>query len=452
MISGQHRSIFSKALAQNNNGQLTDRRKMARPKSSQNRVRTNTIDVTGDKTVIIYREMVRGKENLTYQAKITTPNSKGSIVKSTKTKNIDEAKAFARKLFYETEARVQAGLPLKPLLFREAAEHYLKWLEKQNEANQISDNLLSTHKATIHSFLLPFFDQTYLHSINTPLIEQYYDSRNKAGAVYSKGTPANGPINRDNSILRAIFKHCKKFGYITDIPVIENRHSHNQRASFTRGEMKKLQRKLDEWVESVHPMDAPHIRDYRTLFRLYVYIIQYTGIRPGKEMSSLRWSDVQYKTIKGKEYVKLVCDTSKQKKGNKVKRGVIGLPQLKEQLETVKKTDLYDKTGLIFQHPNTTQLTADKIGKPIESFKTQWRNFIQWAGLETEEKPPYRRRTLYSNRHYYFEQRLINSDVSLHALAINGGTSPAVIFKWYQEAAADSFAESLSSLIQRENI
>ena len=98
---------------------------MARPKSSQNRVRTNTIDVMGDNSVIIYREMVRGKENLTYQAKITTPTTKGSIIKSTRTKNIDEAKATARKLFYETEARVQAGLPLKPMLFTEAAEHYL---------------------------------------------------------------------------------------------------------------------------------------------------------------------------------------------------------------------------------------------------------------------------------------------------------------------------------------
>ena len=424
---------------------------MARPRTTSKRLRTKTIDVLGDGTVIIFRELIRGKENLTYQAKITTPNSQGSLIRSTRTANEDEAKAVARKIFYETEARVQAGLPLKPMLFSEASSHYLNWMEKQLSSNQISQNLFNTHKATITSFLLPFFADIHLHSINTPLIENYYEQRVLKSAVLDGQTPANGTINRDNSVLRAIFKHCKKFGYITDIPVIENRHSHNQRASFTRGEMKQLQRKLDEWVDSVHPQDAPHITDYRLLFRLYVYIIQYTGIRPGKEMASLRWSDVEYKTIKGQEYVKLVCSTSKQKKGQKVKRGVIGLPQLKEHLELIKSTDLYDRQGLIFAHPKTTQLQKRFIGEPIVSFKKQWLKFIEWAGLKYESKPPYRARCLYSNRHYYFEQRLINSDVSLHALAINAGTSPDVIFKWYQEAAADSFAESLSSLIQREN-
>lgn len=424
---------------------------MARPKTDGKRERTNTVNVMDDGSVIIFREKVRNKENLTWQTKITTPNSKGSIIRSTKTRDRDEALKIAMRIFYETEARVQAGLPLKPISFQEASTKYLTWLETQLKDRQITQNLYKTHKTQLEQLLIPFFKNTNLHSINTPLIEKYHQSRKRRGATFIGDDPANGTINRDNSVLRAVFKHAKKYGYIQDIPIIENRHSHNQRASFTRGEMKKLQRKLDEWVDQVSQDDAPHIRDYRLLFRLYVYIIQYTGIRPGKEMASLRWADVAYKKTKDQEYVKLVADTSKQKKQQKIRRGVIGLPQLKDHLEIIKNSHLYNKDGYIFQHPESTQLAKRFIGTPIKSFKVQWKNFIRWAEMELEESPPHRARCLYSNRHYYFEQRLINSDVSLHALAINGGTSPDVIFKWYQEAAADSFAHTLSSLIQDEN-
>jgi hypothetical protein len=73
------------------------------------------------------------------------------------------------------------------------------------------------------------------------------------------------------------------------------------------------------------------------------------------------------------------------------------------------------------------------------------------AGLESEPAPPYRKRTLYSLRHLYFEQRLIHSDVRLHELAVNGGSSPEVIARWYHHATAKEYAPSLSKVIARVN-
>ena len=216
--------------------------------------------------------------------------------------------------------------------------------------------------------------------------------------------------------------------------------------------MKVLQRKLDEWVNKIDKTEAPHVKHYRELFRLYVLIISYSGIRPGKEMASLRWDEVLYRKSQNKEYVKLSVITSKNKKGQIIHRGVIAMPQLKKHIEHIKSIEaLYKPDDYIFIHPATTQLAKSFIGKPIGSFKKQWGEFIKFAGLEREAKPPHRTRQLYSCRHYYFEQRMLNGDVTLHALAQNGGTSIQVIEKWYAEIQAEQYAASLSGLIEKEN-
>lgn len=414
---------------------------------------TPQIDLFGDNQVILYRNIVRGKTNPTWQVAIRTPSSTGRRLRlSLKTASIEEAKIKARDEYYKAEARVQTGLPLQAPRFTKTATEYISWLKNELKKGRTTKNKYETHRAIIESLLIPYFEDTYLHQINTKAVERYQDQRTQIGAT-GKGKAVKGStLNRDASILNAIFTFAIREDYIKEAPLMPKHHHFAQRASFTRGEMKKLQRKLDEWVEAVIPTEAPHVRDYRELFRLYVLIITYSGIRPGEEMSSIHWKDLSYKTVKGKDYVKLSVITSKNKKGQKLPRGVIALPQLKKHIESFKKIEhLYSPDNYIFIHPKSTQLNKSFIGKPIKTFKKQWEAFLTAYDLRYEELPPHRPRQLYSCRHYYFEQRMLNSDVSLHALAINGGTSIQVIEKWYAEIHAEQYAESLSGLIEREN-
>jgi len=409
-------------------------------------------DVFGDGRVILYRTKVRGALNPVWQAEIRTPSSTGRVRKSTKQKDLDTAISFAKDEFYKAEARVQQGQPLNPVRFQFIAGEYLLWLERQLKEQRISLNKCETHKRIIEKSLSPYFKSTYLHKISTDEIEKYHSQRVRLGATHQGKKVAGATLDRDNSILKAIFSYAIRRGYAKQTPQMPTNAKHFQRASFTRAEMKKLQKKLDEWVSMVSPLDGGHIRDYRELFRLYVMIITYSGIRPGKEMSSLHWSQVSYKKAGKQEFVKLSVITSKNKKGNQIRRGVVAMPQLKPYLEHVKTLpQLYNKNDYIFIHPPTTQLRKEYIGKPIATFKKQWNEFISWAQLKTEAKPPFRNRSLYSNRHYYFEMRMLNGDVPLHALAKNGGTSIQVIEKWYAEITAEQYADSLAGLIEREN-
>ena len=204
--------------------------------------------------------------------------------------------------------------------------------------------------------------------------------------------------------------------------------------------------KLDEWISpsNRHEFDGKHVRDYRKLFRLYCLTIIYSGIRPGKEMASLRWEDLKFQANEYDGFVVLKVKTAKKKLGEYKPRKVIALPEQWPFFEELKGSSLHAEDGYIFAHPLTSHLEEKFIGQPILSFKMQWDKFIRWAGLEFESKPPSRRRTPYSLRHYYFEQMLVTSDAGLPALADNGGTSPEVISKWYHEVGIDDYATKLS--------
>lgn len=408
-------------------------------------------DESPDGLILLYRRRWKGKENLVWQAKIKTPSSKGRIRISTKAINLEDAKRIARTELLKAEARVQEGLPLNRIRFDRAALEYKNWLEGQRAQGNISSNKLTNHIKTLDGALTPFFCDKFVHSINATDIDDYYGQRKRIGATRTGVNASKGTLNRDNAVLRGVFNHCMRKGYIQSIPLIENKKAFVRRPSFTIAEAEKIQRKLDEWVDEVHRHDAYHVYDYRVLFRLYCMVIYYTGIRPGLEMASIRWDSVQYKSVGDQEYVKLEVITSKQKHQEIVRRGVIGMPHLKPYLEMVRESHLYNENGYIFAHPTSTQLSSEYVGKPIGSFQKQWKAFISRCDLRKEKTYPYRRRTLYSLRHLYFEQRLINSDVKLHALATNAGTSPNVIMKWYQEVQAEQYAESLSGLIEAEN-
>ena len=410
------------------------------------------IDLFNDKQVILHKVKVRGEISPIWNVIIHTPSSTGRIRMSLKTTSLDEAKARAREEFFKAEARVQSGLPLQAARFDKTAREYLAWLTNEFERKRTTANRLETHTAITRNLFIPFFGDTFLHQIGTKEIEKFQDQRTRIGTTHIGKSVKGSTHNRDASILNAIFKFAMREKYINEIPMMPKHHHFAQRASFSRGEMKKLQRKLDEWVANVHPHDAPHIRHYRELFRLYVLMISYSGIRPGKEMASLRWDGIEFRRDGKIDYVYLPIISSKNKKGEIITRGVVGMNQLRPHIEHVKNIpDLYNKKLHVFAHPPTTQLSKSFVGKPIQTFKKQWEAFVEWADLKHEEKPPYRRRQLYSLRHYYFEQRMLNGDLTLHMLAKNGGTSIAVIEKWYAEIQATQYAKSLSGVVDRVN-
>ena len=408
-------------------------------------------DLNDDGKIILYKNVNRGKLNPTWQCKITSPSSKGRIRFSTKTKNLEQAKKIALDHAYKTEARVQQGLPLSPARFDKTALEYLSWADNEYSKGRMTKNKKLTHERIIMGQFIDYFKDTYLHAIKTKDIEKYLDQRKRSGINHIGEDVGPSTLNRDTTILNAIFKFARREEYISNLPMMPKHHYFAQRASFTRDEMQQIQVKLDEWANDIHAHNAPHVRDYRGLLRLYVMIITYSGIRPGKEMCSLKWDDIEYKRDGKQEYVQLKVITSKNKRGEDIPRSPVAMPNLKKHIEVFKETypHLYKSKDHIFVHPITSQLADKYKGKPIGTFKKQWEAFLRWTGLTFEKTGQKRARPLYSCRHYYFEQRIINSDAPLIMLAKNGGTSVQVLEKWYADIKPQDGAVGLAGLISR---
>ena len=400
--------------------------------------------------ILLYRRKFKGKESPYWRARIRVPSSKGYLDFSTRTRYAAEAERIAIDKFREAEGRIQQGLPLRPILFERAANEYLEWKHGQANVGRCSETVYKYHKSIVENALVPFFGAMFLHKLRPMDVERFQETRKNNGI--RRGVQVRpATLNRDNAVLRAVLKFAMRQDYIRTMPTIENVSAFARRPSFSTEEAEVLKQKLDEWVNNTHEFDGPHVRDYRRLFQLYCLVIYFAGIRPGKEMASLRWEDLEHIKDVDTNYVLLKVQTAKRKDGDLVFRPVIGLDELWKSFEALEGSHLKKEFGFIFAHPRTTQLDPAFIGLPIASFKTQWSHFIKWAGLEHEPSPPYRRRTLYSLRHLYFEQRLIHSDVRLHELAVNGGSSPEVIARWYHHATAKEYAPSLSKVIARVN-
>jgi hypothetical protein len=400
--------------------------------------------------ILLYRRKFKGKESPNWRARIRVPSSQGHLDFSTRTRYAAEAERIAIEKFREAEGRTQQGLPLRPIAFERAAREYIEWKQGQAQVGRCSQTVFKYHKSIVENALTPFFGAMFLHKLRAVDVERFQEERRKKG-IKGGGQVRPATINRDNAVLRAVLKFALRQEYIRSMPTIENVSAFARRPSFTTEEAEQLKVKLDEWVSSPHQFDGPHVQDYRRLFRLYCLVIYFAGIRPGKEMASLRWEDLEHIKDGSASYVLLKVKTAKQKDGQLTFRPVIGLDELWKAFEELEGSHLKKEFGYIFAHPRTTQLDPSFIGLPIASFKTQWNHFIRWADMEHEPSPPHRRRTLYSLRHLYFEQRLIHSDVRLHELAVNGGSSPEVIARWYHHATAKEYAPSLSKVIARVN-
>lgn len=396
-----------------------------------------------DNQILLFRRNFDGKPSPNWHAKIKVPASRGHIKISTRTRYEAEALRIAIDELRKSEGRTRIGLPLRRVTFDRVCSEYLNWKREQYESHHCSRDSFLYHQAILLESLLPFFSGSLIDEIDGDKISSYQSRRRSRGAKKGqKVSPAT--LNRDNAVIRGVFKYAKRHKYLNDAPEVGNVSAFARRPSFTREECFELIEKLDKWVEGIHAFDGPHVRDYRRIFRLYCLTIIHAGVRPGKEMASLRWEELSRGSEERGGFVSLIVRTAKRKQGEQAHRRVIAPAILWDAFETLKGTSLHPDEGYIFAHPATTHLEKRFIGQPIASFKMQWDAYIDWAGLEFDRKPPNKRRTLYSLRHLYFEQMLAHSNAGLIDLATNGGTSPEVISRWYHSLESDDYAARLS--------
>lgn len=246
-----------------------------------------------------------------------------------------------------------------------------------------------------------------------------------------------GTLNKQNRVLRSIFKWAKAKGMVQTIPDIKD-VPESLRAS-RRPEITKHQYEtLLKFVEQGYlPGHLPQLaRYYKRMFYLWLCTIDATGVRPWKDdKNALLMKDVDIE-MNGAD-VKHILLTRREK--GKHYKAVADKHWLNIWQDILDIREAWGITSeYVFAHPEDQKGGRIKKNSPILNFRTQWRNAVEFLGYAKKGDPQQKRISPYSLRHRYAARRyLVNKDVTLEELAQVMGSSPRVLYEVYWHYKAE---------------
>ncbi|WP_170831452.1 tyrosine-type recombinase/integrase [Jannaschia faecimaris] len=207
---------------------------------------------------------------------------------------------------------------------------------------------------------------------------------------------------------------------IAHMPIIENTFARQgiaakRRPSFSHAEYMRLQDYMQRWVDGwgVNDERVNSAHKYnRQLLKFYLTWLAETGMRTG-EVLQLKHRDIAVKTSdKGQQYLEIIVPKN-TKTGTRIVRSHYFLNVHYQQL--CKLTGHTEAGDWVF---------CDRNGKRNNGFYKTLPKMLEEAGLLYDENGD--RRTAYSLRHYYAEERFRDMGYNLATydmLAENMGTS-----------------------------
>lgn len=399
-----------------------------------------------DGRIVLYTR----NDSPTFQARITVDGLPKPIVKSTKRTSIVEALAVAEDLYNDFRYKVRHGQEIGTHTFATLYKRYLA----SNKAG-LSEHRIKFIDGTAGRYFLPYFGRYNIAQITDTLIENYWDWRRNfwtsdagkdriATAQRARPTAANprksklgnvAPVpstkslSMEQTVLRQIFGWAVRTGAMTRMPhvkvPVQRSHGVSRRPAFTPDEWQQLYRYLRNWVGEgdegvVTPepkkLNAYHLH-HRRLLRNYILFMHASGLRPN-EARQLRWRDMKTHKDRNGETQLLLSVSPTTKTGA---RDCIPLRYALDIVERMKAQNIHrEPDDFVFSGVD---------GAPVSDFGKTFKKVLRDSGLLHDSFG--QERTIYSLRHTYATMRLANSDISLHDLAQNMGTSPATIFAHY---------------------
>ena len=233
--------------------------------------------------------------------------------------------------------------------------------------------------------------------------------------------------NNHNSALNLIFDEAIERGYLTayERPQLKNTGGDSdRRAEFNQEELETLMASVPKFISDGRTLRTRMIRE---LLTIYVPFMAATGMRPGTEAEFLEWRHIDVEIRDGQPVLHFRLQKGKRGPRNFVAHNSCWL--LLERLRQL-SPDLSDMTleavlkkrvpKLLFRLSDGS--VPDNWNKPFR----QWLEDTRLLNCAVTNKE----RSLYSLRHYYATQRLLEG-IPIHDLAEQMGTSVLMITKHY---------------------
>jgi integrase len=385
---------------------------------------------------------------------------------SLKTRNRDEAVALAKAKFLELSQLVKDGGSLESRTFERA---WREWYASMVAAGAWKPDRQKWHLNYFNRYFRAYFGDKKLVDITPDFASGYWDWRRRYWVdgegvnqiSYNrrrKGmkTPSTHNAKKEVSIktlqmeqsaLNQFLHWCCSNKRYMRYPIrlkAQGGEGGGRRPTFDNSEWLFLTRNLRSWVDlkgkyASDRLNAFHLH-HRQQLRFYVLFLASTGIRSGTETRFMKWEDIQFRENDVRVRVRRATKMGKA-------RVVISQPNVVGWLKEWKSVSHYpddqDYVWYGMSKKGEPQQVATDLNKTFQSFLRSVDYHGRKDGLLFDGEGD--KRTLYSLRHFYATQRLLQG-VSYEDLCRNMGTGIQQLVKHYDWATTEQRAAEITKM------
>ena len=355
--------------------------------------------------------------------------------KSAGTKDLATAKIVAEDFAADTRAAERRGYPVVSKKFKVVAEVVSAKFKEQIKHGTGKKKYADYYRA-IDQYLIPFFGNYNVDRITPAVLNEFDIWRYKhIGRRLKQSTQ-----NTHNLALNSVFDHAIESGYMTEYlrPKYKNTGEAGEaRGFFTHEELIALQQYLQQWTTEGRTQAT---RDLRELLCFFVAFVAGTGVRPGTETKELQWRHIEFLE---KDHTRLIHIHLPQ--GKTGARKIIARHELWPVLEKLRELQpaFVDLTlDQLIESKSNEYVFRMRTGERPYSFVNAFGDGIRAAGMLTNGKDT-QERSLYSLRHYYATQRILEG-YTYEELEAQMGTSADMLQKHYNHLSVLMIADRLA--------
>jgi len=392
-------------------------------------------------TIVVKPELirlVRRNDSKKWQAHYKLENLKTWFRRSTDTANAKEAAKIAERMWMKATFDHEEGRPVISRKFKPVAEVVLHRLEAEIAAGTAKPSARD-YVSAIKLYLIPFYGAYNVDGIKPAVISEFHVwRRDKVGRELSGSAQ-----NNHNAALNLIFDEAIERGYLTDYerPQLKNTGGEGERrAEFSHEELEAMMRHAAKFIADGRTARTKAIRE---LLAIYVPFMAATGMRPGTEAEYLEWRHIDVEVRDGQPILHFRLQRGKRGARNFVAHNSCWL--LLERLRQLSP----DLASMTLEEVLKKRVPERLFRLSDGSIPDNWNKpFRQWLEDSDLLYCPVtgKERSLYSLRHYYATQRLLEG-IPIHDLAEQMGTSVLMITKHYSHLTPLMKAKQFAGVI-----
>ena len=368
--------------------------------------------VISTETVVVKPELirlVRRGDSKKWQAHYKLDALKTWFRRSTNTADVKEATRIAERLWMKATFDQEDGRPVISRRFKPVAEVVLRRLDAEILAATAKPSARD-YVSAIRLYLIPFYGNYNIDGIKPAVISEFHVWRRERVGRELSGSAQNTGADSD------------------------------RRAEFSHEELEAMMLHAPKFIADGRTARTKMIRE---LLAIYVPFMAATGMRAGTEAEFLEWRHIDVEVRDGQPVLHFRLQRGKLGARNFVAHNSCWL--LLERLRQL-SPDLVSMTlDEVLKKRLPHRLFRLSDGSVPDNWNKPFRQWLEGASLLNCPVTG-KERSLYSLRHYYATQRLLEG-IPIHDLSQQMGTSVLMITKHYSHLTSLMKAKQFAGVV-----